>query len=144
MTRPEVRLENFAADVPEDLLDADSLLTQYGRWAVARGGGRPATLDRMYIREADRKESLEAYMRRRETIPNPIMPTQSALAVQRALARVPERERIVLGVLYVPRKASVAEQLQIRRIPASLARIRFLAGLRIFDTILTRDWKDRP
>lgn len=136
---PQGPLENIAADVPENLLPADDLLTRYGRWAVARGRNRPATLDRMFIREADRKESLEAYMRRREAPPDPLLPMQQALSVQRALARVPEKERVVLAVLYVPRKISAIRQFEILLIPPRLSRERHLAGLRMFDNIYRRD-----
>lgn len=136
---PQGSLENIAADVPENLRPADDLLTRYGRWAVTGGRNRPATLDRQFIREADRRESLEAYMRRREAVPNPLLPMQQALSVQRALARVPERERIVLAVLYVPRKLSALSQLEILRIPPRLSRERHLAGLRMFDNIYRRD-----
>lgn len=128
-------LESFAADVPEALRDADKLLTDYGRWAVTRSRNRPATVDRQFIREADRRESLEAYQRRRETIPNPLMPMQQAMLVQRTLARVADRERIVLAVLYVPRKLSVENQMAILRIPPQLSRVRHLAGLRMFDNL---------
>lgn len=135
MVRPDGTLENFAGDVPPDLQQADKLLTDYGRWAVPRSRNRPGTLDRQYIREADRRESLEAYMRRRESIPNPMLPMQQALTVQRSLARVPDRERQVLHVLYIPRKISAERQLEILRIPPRLAQIRWLAGLRMFDNL---------
>lgn len=127
-------LEDIAASVPEPLVRADELLTRYGRWAVASGrGGTPYTVDRQFIREADRRESLEAYQRRRESALRELLLTVAdAMRVQRALARVPDRERIVLAVLYVPRKVSPREQLRILRIPPSLSRQRHLAGLRMF------------
>lgn len=130
-------LESFAADIPASLRYADDVLTRYGRWATSGGrGSRPATLDRMYIREADRKESLEAYMRRRSHVPaDPLMPTNEALAAQRALARVADRERIVLSVLYVPRSAPIEVQLRRLRIPPRLSRERHLAGLRMFGNL---------
>lgn len=129
-------LENIAADIPEALRAADRLLSEYGRWAVTRSRNRPATVDRKFIREADRSESLEAYIRRRQAIPqSPLMPVQQAMQVQRALARVPDRERIVLAILYVPRKISAAKQLEILRIPPKLSRVRHLAGLRMFDNL---------
>src|SRR5574337_1019453 len=78
--------ENFAADIPPELRRADDLLTRYGRWATSYGARKGApTLDRMFIREADRKESLEAWQRRREHVPHdPLMPTPDAMLVQRA------------------------------------------------------------
>src|SRR5574343_1685249 len=98
--------ENFAADIPPDLARADDLLARYGRWATSYGSRKSApTLDRMFIREADRKESLEAWKRRREHVPaDPLMATPDAMLVQRALSRVADRERVVLTVLYIPRR----------------------------------------
>lgn len=84
---PQGPLENIAADVPENLRPADDLLTRYGRWAVTGGRNRPATLDRQFIREADRRESLEAYMRRREAVPNPLLPMQQALEIHQHLKK---------------------------------------------------------
>lgn len=127
-------LEDIAAAVPPNLAQADEMLTRYGRWARASGrGGTPYTVDRQYIREADRRESLEAYQRRRESaLREMLLTVADAMRVQRALARVPDRERIVLAVLYVPRKVSPREQLRILRIPPRLSRERHLAGLRMF------------
>ena len=126
--------ENFAADIPPELARADDLLTQYGCWATSYGARKGApTLDRMFIREADRKESLEAYNRRRAHVPGlPLMPTPEAMNVQRALARVPDQERIVLSVLYIPRRAPVHVQLAALRLTPSMCRIRHLSGLRMF------------
>ena len=126
--------ENFAADIPPELARADDLLTQYGRWATSYGARKGApTLDRMFIREADRKESLEAYNRRRAHVPGlPLMPTPDALNVQRALARVPDQERVVLSVLYIPRRQPVHAQVAALRLTPSLCRIRHLSGLRMF------------
>lgn len=129
-----LRTETICAEVPPELADADDLLTRYGSWSVTRSrGGLGNTLERQYIREADRRESLEAYNRRRDGALRQVMMTpQDAMAVQRALARVPNRERVVLSVLYIPRRVSVVDQLRVLRIPASLCRERHLAGLRMF------------
>lgn len=130
-------LEDIAAEVPERLAHADELLTRYGRWAVQSGrGGTPYTVDRQYIREADRRESLEAYQRRRESaLRDMLLTVADAMRVQRALAKVPDRERIVLAVLYVPRKVPPREQLRILRIPPRLSRERHLEGLREFSRL---------
>lgn len=127
-------IENFAADIPQELVRADDLLTQYGRWATSYGASKGApTLDRMYIREADRKESLEAYQRRRAHVPGEaLMPTAAAMNVQRALAMVPDQERIVLTILYIPRRQPVHMQVAALRLTPSLCRIRHLSGLRMF------------
>ncbi len=129
--------ENFAADIPPELARADDLLTQYGRWATSYGARKVApTLDRMFIREADRKESLEAYQRRRAHVPGEaLMPTPDAMNVQRALARVPDVERIVLCMLYIPRRQPVHVQVAALRITPSLCRIRHLSGLRMFKNL---------
>lgn len=126
--------ENFAADIPPELAKADDLLTQYGRWATSYGARKGApTLDRMFIREADRKESLEAYQRRRAHVPGEaLMPTPDAMNVQRALAKVPDQERIVLCMLYIPRRQPVHMQVAALRLTPSLCRIRHLSGLRMF------------
>lgn len=126
--------DNFAADIPPDLARADDLLARYGRWATSYGARKGApTLDRMFIREADRKESLEAWKRRREHVPaDPLMATPDAMAVQRALASVTDRERIVLTILYIPRREPVHVQMAALRIPPQLAQIRHLSGLRMF------------
>ena len=126
--------QSYAADIPPDLAKADELLSRYGRWATSYGARKGApTLDRMYIREADRSESLEAWKRRREHVPaEPLMPTPDALLVQRALQRVADLERIVLTILYIPKRQSVHTQMEALRITPALARIRHLNGLRMF------------
>src|SRR5574343_1890295 len=126
--------ENFAADIPPDLAKADELLSRYGRWATSYGSRKGApTLDRMYLREADRKESLEAWKRRREHVPaDPLMATPDAMLVQRALSRVADRERVVLTVLYIPRRQPVHAQMAALRITPQLSQIRHLSGLRMF------------
>jgi hypothetical protein len=128
------RENDFAAYVPSEMQRADTLLTQYGRWATSYGrNSTPGTLDRMYIREADRKESLEAFIRRRNYVPSePLMPVLEALVVQRALQKVADRERIVLTILYVPRREPIPAQLRMLRITPSLCRMRHQQGLREF------------
>jgi hypothetical protein len=130
--------ESLTGEIPSDLQDADATLTRYGKWATTFGGrgGAPPTLERRYIREADKKESLEAYQRRRAHVPSePLMDTREALLAQRALARVPDRERIVLTILYVPQRLPPQAQLRILRIPANLCRVRHMAGLRMFRNV---------
>ena len=127
----------IAAEIPPALERADHLLTEYGRWATRSSGrGRPETLDRMYRRESDGRESREAYRDRCMAVPElPLMPTPDALAVQRALTRVADAERIVLQILYVPQRLPPHAQLRILRIPPQLSRVRHLAGLRQFDNL---------
>ena len=61
------------------------------------------------------------------------MTLQEALVCQRALARVADRERMVLSVLYIPRRLPPEAQLRLLRIPPQLSQQRHLAGLQIFD-----------
>jgi len=120
-------LENFHGDIPRGLRAADELLKLYGRWAI--GGHhrrRCGSLEGRYNappNEDDRHPQEEQ------------MAPLDAMAVQRALARVPDLERIVLAILYVPNRLPPAAQLRILRIPAKLCRIRQLAGLRMFDNL---------
>ncbi len=127
--------ENFAADIPADLAEADQTLTRYGRWATTRGRSIPHTVDRMYIREADGRATYDDIQQRRAPV-DPMMTTQDALNAQRALARVPDQERVVLAILYVPQRMPVAVQLRILRIPPALCRARHIHGLRMFRNIL--------
>lgn len=123
---------NFAADIPADLLDADELLHKFGRWAMWR---QPRT----HCGSAEgrfqpgRGESLDARREAREVLLDPA----TAMACQRALARVPDKERLVLELLYVPRHVgqrlvSIEVQVRLLRLPARLCQERHLAGLRMF------------
>jgi hypothetical protein len=135
--RHSERAESLCADIPPDLTAADDILSRYGKWATS--GGRSAAtsvLGRLYIREADPKESLEAYIRRRSQVPSSGgMSVVEALAAQRALARVPELERTVLVILYVPHRIPTAVRLRIAKIPPRLSRERHLHGLRMFNNL---------
>lgn len=127
-------LESFAADIPPELRAADELLSRYGRWATSNGSRKGAhTLDRMYIREADRSESLEAWIRRRQHVPaDPLMSTGDALAVQRALAAVPVLQRVVLVALYIPNRQPLAVRMAVLRVVPRTSRERHLDGLKMF------------
>ena len=127
-------VQSYAADIPPHLAKADDLLTRYGRWATSYGARKGApTLDRQYIREADRSESLEAWKRRREHVPaEPLMPTPDAMLVQRALQRVPDLERIVLTILYVPKRTPIDVLMRQVKVTPDLARRRHLDGLEKF------------
>ena len=121
MTRP---LENIAADIPLDLRTADELLTRFGRWAMHRHRKqRCASAEGMY-----RTPPNDDDRQPRELV----MPAIDAMAVQRALAGVPDRERVVLEILYVPRRFPVQAQMRRLRIPPRLAQERHLLGLRMF------------
>lgn len=126
MSRPPRRM-NIAADIPPDLADADERLTAYGRWAADRDTQRRCgSAERLY-----RAESWQALENRRA--PRPLSTTLAqALACQRALARVADLERVVLAILYVPRRMPPDQQLRLLRIPPQLSQQRHLAGLRQF------------
>lgn len=122
--------ENIAADIPLSLADADEALTLYGRWAADRDSRRRCgSAEGMY-----RAEGWHAVEDRRA--PKGIgLTLVDALVCQRALARVPDHERTVLSILYVPRRLPAAAQLRMLRIPPRLAQERHLAGLRMFDNL---------
>ena len=115
---------NIAADIPASLSDADELLRRYGRWAMHRHRKqRCASAEGQYHappNEDDREPREELLL------------NVDALACQRALARVPDRERVVLAILYVPNRLPPEAQLRLLRIPPKLSQERHLAGLRIF------------
>lgn len=121
-------LESFTADIPPDLAWADDLLTRYGRWATrrSRGIGTCGSAEGNY--RAPAREDDDA----RRT-PAPVgLTAAEAVAVNRSFQQVPDRERIVLRVLYVPQRQPVHVQLELLRIPPSLCRARHAAGLRMF------------
>lgn len=122
--------ENISADIPADLVRADEVLTQYGRWAA----GRP-TRHRCGSAERDYRPEAWQAVEARRTPKGLGLSLHEALTAQRALASVPDRERAVLVVLYVPRRMPPEVQLRLLRIPAKLSRERHLLGLRMFDNL---------
>lgn len=121
-------MESFTADIPEPLLWADELLTSYGRWATRRNGGRHcASAEGMY-RAPNRGDAAPS------DAPASLTAAQ-AVDVNRALQWVPDVNRSVLRVLYVPDRLPIAAQLRIMRVPPSLCRIRHLDGLRMFSNV---------
>lgn len=117
-------LENLSAEVPHDLLDADKLLTLYGRWAMHRHPKRRCGSAEGNFRAPQNDDD--------RTPREPLLSTPSAMLCQRALARVPDRERVVLAILYVPQRLPVEAQLRILHIPPRLCRERHALGLRMF------------
>lgn len=118
---------NLSADIPPSLQRADELLTLYGRWAMDRY--RPQRCGSAEGRFKTPANDDDRQPREK------LMPTPDALAVHRALLRVPDRERVVLHVLYVPKRLSPMAQLRIMRIPARLCQERHLMGLRMFERL---------
>lgn len=116
--------EDISAPIPDALRDADELLTRYGRWAMLRHGRRRCgSAEGRYAIPPNDDD---------RTPREVIMPMLDALAVQRALSRVPDLQRIVLSVLYIPHRIPSHRQLQMLRIPPRLSRDRHITGLRMF------------
>jgi len=121
-------LENFCADIPPTLHEADEILTSYGRWASDRGRSTRTCGSA----EGDYRPSGRDALDARREASEITLTVEQRVASQRALARVPEVNRIVLAVLYVPRPQPVGLQLRRLRIPARLSAERHLSGLRMW------------
>lgn len=121
---------NFTCDIPSDLSHADELLTQYGQWAR----------DRFTRRRCGSAEGrYRSFQDDEDRAPRDVQQhIDDALRCQRALARVPERERTVLAILYVPQRLPIEAQLRIKMIPPRLCRERHLQGLRMFENIYSK------
>ena len=118
---------NIAAEIPFNLQEADERLMRYGRWAMERLRRRSCgSAEGRYRSFQDDEDRAPREM---------LQHIDEALACQRALARVPELERRVLGILYVPTKLPVEVQLRLAFIPPRLCQERHLRGLRIFENI---------
>lgn len=122
--------QNLSADIPQNLQEADERLTRYGRWAMER--------DRRH-RCASAEGRYRSFQDDEDRAPKEVLQhIDEALACQRALAKVPELERAVLVILYVPRRQPIEAQLRLAQIPARLCRERHLQGLRMFDNLLRK------
>lgn len=124
---------NLSADIPPSLRNADDALTRYGRWAMYRTAKRACgSAEGNYKAPAnddDRKPREQ------------LMQMQEALDCQRALARVPDVERVALTILYIPqhvngRLVPAVVQCRLLRLPPRLMQERHLRGLRMFDNLL--------
>ena len=116
--------QDIAAPIPQSLADADEVLRLYGRWAMDRHHKRHcgSAEGRYKIPPNDDDREPKEF----------VMPLQDALAAQRALSLVPDVERIVLSILYIPRRQPAEVQLRLLRIPPRLSQERHLRGLRMF------------
>lgn len=120
-------MHNIAADIPPSLRGADELLHRYGRWAMDRARkNKCGSLESNYAPTKG-----EAFDDRREPREE-LMHVDAAMVCQRALARVPDKERVVLAIIYVPRKLPPQAQLRMLRIPPRLSQERHLLGLKMF------------
>lgn len=125
-TPAEVRAarRQIAADVPEDLAEADDLLSKFGRWAMDR---------RRTHRCASAEGQYQAPPNDDDRVPREVMlPAADAALINRALQAVPDRERVVLHVLYIPKRQPPAMQLRLFKIKPEAARQRHADGLRHF------------
>jgi hypothetical protein len=118
---------NFTAVIPADLNETDERLTRYGRWAMDRQRRRSCGSAEGRYRSTQDDQDRQP--------PEILQHIDEALACQRALARVPELERKVITILYIPRKLPVEAQLRMAHIPPRLCQERHLRGLRMFDNI---------
>lgn len=117
----------FAADLTPDLLEADEILTKYGRWAAAGPGPRTCgSAEGRY-----RPPGGAVLESRREPVTVPLDMAQR-VAAQKSLARVPEVERTVLVILYIPHRIPVGARLRLAQIPPRLSRERHERGLRMW------------
>lgn len=119
-------LENFACDVPESLQWADELLTRFGRWTRSGGKATCGSAEGHY--RAPAKGDDDA----RRAPQSLKLDEFDAVKVNRALSGVPDHERIVLQILYIPRPQPIGLQLRLLRVPPKLCRIRHESGLRMF------------
>jgi len=127
--------QNLSAEIPQSLQAADERLTRYGRWAMER-------LRRQRCGSAEGK--YRSFQDDEDRAPREVLlHIDEAMACQRALARVPELERKVLTILYVPQRLPIEAQLRLAHIPPRLCQERHLRGLRMFDNLFAREAKDR-
>jgi len=125
--RETSRRQNIAADVPASLQDADDLLRRYGRWAMNR---------RRKMRCGSAEGDYDIPSNDDDRNPREqLLLNLDALDCQRALAKVPDLERVVLSILYVPQRIPAEAQLRILRIPPRLSQVRHITGLRMFSNI---------
>jgi hypothetical protein len=114
----------IAADIPNELADADEILHRYGR----------SVMDRY------KKQHCASAEGRYNTPPNDddrkprevLLAVSDVSVVQRALIEVPEMFRTVLQILYVPKRVPAEAQFRRLQIPPKLAAERHLEGLRLF------------
>jgi hypothetical protein len=121
-------VQNFAADIPQALHEADEMLTRYGRWASNSGRSARTCGSAEGSYRPGAGDALEA---RRDVVSAGLSQAQR-VAAQRALARVPEAERVVLTVLYIPRRLPIGAQLRLLQVPPQLSVERHLRGLRMW------------
>jgi hypothetical protein len=119
-----IKKRPIAAEIPVELQDADELLTRYGRSVMDRWHKQHcASAEGQYVAPPNEDDRLP-----RETLLEGV----DLALVQRALIAVPDRERQILQILYIPKRLPAQAQLRMLRIPPELACSRHLDGLRCF------------
>lgn len=114
----------IAADVPRELADADELLHRYGRSVMDR-------YKKQHCASAEGRYSIPPNDDDRQ--PREVLLAATDLAlVQKALNDVPDLLRVVLHILYVPKRLPAEAQLRRLQIPPQLCADRHLEGLRFF------------
>lgn len=118
------KLTPFLAEIPERLREADEALNAYGRWARDRHTRRRCGSAEGHYKAPPNDDD------RQPVIPGLSTPQWSV--IHRALVRVPGLERVVLHVVYVPKRQPIEQQLRLLKIPHALCAQRHLAGLGMF------------
>ncbi len=126
---------NLVQELPVGLRDADERLTRYGHWAKDRAKRHCCGSAEGRYRSTQDDQDRQP--------PEVLQHIDEALACQRALARVPELERKVLTILYVPQRMSIEMQLRLAHIPARLCQERHLRGLRMFENLFRQCYRMR-
>lgn len=119
-----VRKHDLIKPIPDDLKEADELLEAYGRWAQDRYKKQHCASAEGRYRPPPNDDDRQ---------PLPYMPPDfKAMQVQRALQAVPDLQRVILHIMYVPKRLPPEAQLRMLRIPAKLCQDRHAVGLRMF------------
>lgn len=110
--------------IPNELKDADMLLTKYGRWAMDR-------FKKQHCISAEHMYNIPnspGY-----TGPEVLIPDFRAMDVQRTLNLVPLQYRRVLQAQYIPQRLPPHAIRRMLRLTSSTWDGSWLAGLRMFD-----------
>jgi hypothetical protein len=118
------RMPQIAANLPHDLKEADELLTRFGRWAMDRYKKQHCASAEGHYKIPPNDDDRQP----REVI---LLPADVA-AINRALQGVPELQRVILQILYVPKRLPPQAQLRMLKIPPKLSQERHLEGVRMF------------
>ncbi len=124
------RREQFYAELPQELKEAEELLQRYGRWAMDRFKPQRCASAEGHYKAPPSDEDREP----REVI----MPAADVVLVNRALQSVPEEYRRVLMWLYVPSREPVQAKMRKTGTPPRLMQERHLAGVRMFWNLYKR------